>query len=84
MGFYEIPVDIRAIFWYFFCIPRALNKFQVIWMFNNEHHVRLIQFPSNPINNDIVYDVILIIMLRLRCNHFLIIIKTFYFHPFIV
>ena len=25
MGFYEIPVDIRAIFWYFFCIPRAFR-----------------------------------------------------------
>ena len=23
MGFNEIPVDIRAIFWYFFCIPLA-------------------------------------------------------------
>ena len=26
MGFYEIPVDIRAIFWYFFCIPRAFRR----------------------------------------------------------
>ena len=34
-------------------------------MFNNEHHIILIQFPSNPINNDIVYDIILIDLLRL-------------------
>ena len=27
MGFYEIPVDIRAIFWYFFCIPRAFRRY---------------------------------------------------------
>ena len=26
MGFYEIPMDIRAIFWYFFCIPRAFRR----------------------------------------------------------
>ena len=26
MGFYEIPVDIRAIFLYFFCIPRAFRR----------------------------------------------------------
>ena len=42
-------------------------------MFNNERHVRLIHFPSNPI--DIVYDAIVIVLLRFRC-HFLKIIKT--------
>ena len=26
MGFYEMPVDIRAIFWYFSCIPRAFRR----------------------------------------------------------
>ena len=26
MSFYEIPVDIRAIFWYFFCSPRAFRR----------------------------------------------------------
>ena len=26
MGFYEIPVDIRVILWYFFCIPRAFRR----------------------------------------------------------
>ena len=30
MGFYEIPVDIRAIFGYFFCIPGILKKYQKI------------------------------------------------------
>ena len=26
IGFYEIPVDIRAIFLYFICIPRAFKN----------------------------------------------------------
>ena len=26
MGFYEIPVDIRAFFWYSFCTPRAFRR----------------------------------------------------------
>ena len=26
MGFYEITVDIRAIFWYFLCIPQAFRR----------------------------------------------------------
>ena len=51
-------------------------------MLNNERHVRLIQFPSNPIENEIVHDVIVIVLLWLRCCHFLMIIKTHYLYPF--
>ena len=32
-------------------------------MFKNEGHVRLIQFPSNPIDNDNVHDAIVIVLL---------------------
>ena len=32
-------------------------------MFNNERHVRLVQFPSNPIDNDLVHDAIVIVLL---------------------
>ena len=59
-------------------------KFEVIWMFNNERHLGLIQFPSKPIDNDIIHDVILIVLLWLRCYNFFMFIKTYYFHPFTV
>ena len=32
-------------------------------MFNNERHDRLTPFPSNPIDKDIIYNVILIVLL---------------------
>ena len=43
-------------------------------MFNNGLYVRLIQFPSNSMDNDKVNEVILIVLLKLRCNNFPMII----------
>ena len=44
--FYEIPMDIRAIFWYFFCIPRASTKKlrEYHWYFLKTHGITVLSY----------------------------------------
>ena len=49
-------------------------------MLNKEHHNRSTPFPSDPIDNDIVSDIILIVLLCLKCFCFSVFVKIYHFH----